>query len=57
MKRLLIKQCKDKRRWYYGDVGFTVPYLGDAGDEYKTRDPDGKIKFVRREDAEIIDDH
>lgn len=57
MKRLLIKQCPDPQRWYAEWVGRTVPYLGDPGDgEYRSREPEGYINFVRHEDAEIIED-
>jgi hypothetical protein len=54
-RKLLIKQCPDKLRWYAPLVGQTVPYLGDLGDEYRSIEPNGYINFVRREDAEIVD--
>jgi hypothetical protein len=56
MQVLLIKQCPDKMRWYAGLVGQTVPYLGDVGNEYKSREPEGFINFVQYADAEIIEE-
>lgn len=53
-QRLLIKQCADPCRWYADKVGETVPYLGDLGTEYKSREPNGYINFVQYEDAEIV---
>lgn len=55
MKMLLIKQCPDKMRWYAGLVGENVPFLGDVGNEFKSREPDGYVNFVQYEDAEIVD--
>lgn len=52
---LLIKQCADPMRWYARLVGQTVPYLGDLGNEYRSREPEGYINFVQYEDAEIVD--
>jgi len=55
MKKLLIKQCPDPYRWYAGLIGELVEFLGDVGNEYKSREPDGYINFVQYEDAEIVD--
>lgn len=55
MKVLLIKQCPDKMRWYANLVGKIVPFLGDVGNEYKSREPAGYINFVQYKDAEIVD--
>lgn len=54
-KKLLIKQCPDPLRWYASLIGQTVPYLGDVGGEYKSREPDGYVNFVQYADAEIVD--
>lgn len=54
MKKLLITQCRDSMRWYSGMIGQTVPYLGDMGDEYKSREPSGYINFVQYQDSTII---
>lgn len=56
MKVLLIKFCPDAMRWYSDKVGKTVPYLGDLGNEYKSKEDSGLINFVQYEDAEIIED-
>jgi hypothetical protein len=32
-----------------------VPYLGIAGSEYKSREPDGYINFIQLADAELIE--
>ncbi|WP_143872547.1 hypothetical protein [Catenovulum sediminis] len=55
MKKLLIKQCPDPLRWYRRLIGQTVPFLGDVGTEYKSKEPEGYINFVQYEDAEIIE--
>ena len=54
MKKLLIKDCKDPLRWYADLIGQTVEYLGDAGNEWKSREPAGYINFVQYCDAEIV---
>ena len=54
MKMLKITQCADPLRWYADKIGELVPYLGDVGDEYKSREPTGFINFVQYEDASII---
>jgi len=56
VKKLLITQCIDSMRWYTDLIGETVPYLGDMGDEYKSRDPAGYINFVQYNDAEVINE-
>ena len=55
MKELLIQQCPDGMRWYSDLVGERVPFLGDVGTEYKSREPAGYINFVQYDDAEIVD--
>lgn len=42
-------------RWYADLVGQTVPFLGDVGGEYRSREPAGYINFVQYADAEIVD--
>lgn len=54
-QRLLIKQKSSDRKWYDGLVGKTVPYLGDTGTEFKSRQREGYINFVQYEDCEIIE--
>lgn len=54
-KELLITGCRDPLRWYAGLVGQRVPYLGDVGNEYKSREPEGFVNFVHYKDAEIVD--
>jgi hypothetical protein len=54
-RMLLIKQCPDPMRWYARLVGQKVPYLGDVGNEYRSREPEGYINFVQYQDAEIVD--
>lgn len=56
MKKLLIKQCPDKLRWYVDKVGKTVAYLGDVGCEYISKEDYGFINFVQYADAEIIEE-
>lgn len=55
MKVLIIKQCPDGMRWYFNMIGETVAYLGDVGDEYKSREPAGHINFVQYADADILE--
>ena len=42
-------------RWYSELVGERVPYLGDVGTEYKSREPAGYINFVQYDDADIVE--
>lgn len=53
-KALLIKGCSDPLRWYANMIGRIVPFLGDVGDEYKSREPAGFVNFVQYEDASIL---
>ena len=55
MKELFIHQCPDPMRWYSELVGERVPYLGDVGTEYKSREPAGYINFVQYDDADIVE--
>ena len=54
MCKILIKQCPDGHRWYSNLIGETVPYLGDMGDEYRSREPVGYINFVQYRDGEVV---
>lgn len=55
MKKLLIKQCPDKLRWYSNKIGETVDFFGNVGGEYKSREDAGYINFVQYADAEIVE--
>ena len=55
VQRLRITGCTDGMRWYASLIGQTVPFLGDVGNEYKSREPDGFVNFVQYSDAEIVD--
>lgn len=55
MKRLLIVRCSDPMRWYAPLVGQTVPLLGQAGAEYRSREPDGYVNFVLARDAQVVE--
>ncbi len=55
MKKLLITQCPDSLRWYSDKIGQIVDFLGDVGNEYKSREDSGYINFVQYEDAKIIE--
>ena len=41
-------------RWYRDKIGQTVPFLGDVGSEYKSRETSGYTNFVQKADAEIV---
>jgi len=61
MKELLIVQCNDNRKWYYGLVGQRVPLLAVEETEYKSLQPEGAVpghrfvNFVSKEDAIIVE--
>ena len=55
MKELLIHQCPDRMRWYANLVAERVPFLGDEGTEYRSREPSGYINFVQYADADIVE--
>ena len=42
-------------RWYADKIGKTVPYRGDVGTEYRSRQDDGYINFVQYEDCRIVE--
>lgn len=55
-KTILITGCTDAMRWYADKVGQSFSLLGADEHEFRTRQPEGYTNFVRREDAQIIDD-
>ena len=55
MKQILIKKCSDPQKWYADMIGFTVPYLGNTGIEFKSREPSGYVNYVSYDDGEIVD--
>ena len=55
MEMLRIIRCNDQLRWYANKIGELVPFLGDVGNEYKSREDAGYINFVQYEDAEIVE--
>lgn len=55
MKKILITGCRDGMRWYRDKIGQTVPYLGDVGNEWKSRECAGYVNFVQYYDGEIIE--
>jgi len=54
MIALKIVNCDDSKKWYASLVGETVPLLDVEENEFKSREPDGYINFVSKDDAEII---
>lgn len=55
MKKLLITGCTDGMRWYANKIGHIVDFLGDVGNEYKSREDAGYINFVQYADADIVE--
>jgi len=58
MKKLLIKSCYDNRKWYANKIGQLVPLLGEEHGhyEYRSRQDDGYINYVHKEDAVVVED-
>lgn len=56
MRKLLIKSCYDKRKWYADKIGQLVPLLSEEKGhyEYKSRQDDGYINFVHKDDAVVV---
>lgn len=54
-KMLLITGCKDPMRWYSGMVGQMVPFIKDVGTEYQSREPEGHINFVQKDECMVVD--
>jgi hypothetical protein len=56
MKKLLITGCNDRNMWYSGLVGKQVPFLKEESDAYRSLEPAGFVNFVRKADAQIVED-
>jgi hypothetical protein len=56
MKKLLITGCNDRNMWYSGLVGKQVPFLKEESDVYRSLEPAGFVNFVRKADAQIVED-
>ena len=56
MTKLKIVKCNDKQKWYSSLIGELVPLIDDADTEYESREPDGYINFVSKEDCILIED-
>ena len=54
LAKLKIVKCNDPLMWYSDKIGELVPYLGDTGSEYRSREGAGYVNFVKREDAEVV---
>lgn len=52
--KLKIVKCNSALKWYANLVGQYVPLLGIGETEYKSREPEGYINFVSKEDAVIV---
>lgn len=53
---LQITGCTDGMRWYAGSVGELVPFQGDVGNEYRSRDNGGFTNFVQYDDAIVVNE-
>jgi len=51
---IMILECRDSLRWYADKIGEMVPYLGDTGDEFKSREDSGCVNFVQYHDCVIV---
>lgn len=56
MASLKIVKCDDEKKWYSSLVGELVPFAGDIGVEYESREPEGYINFISKEDCILIED-
>jgi len=56
MASLKIVKCNDEKKWYSSLVGELVPFAGDTGAEYESREPEGYINFISKEDCILIED-
>lgn len=54
MKIKIIK-CGSPMLWYYRHVGKTFRLLREDDEGYWTRQPEGYLNVVRKQDAEIIE--
>lgn len=55
MKALLITDCDDSKKWYSELVGCVVPFAGDEGNEFRSREPAGYINYVSKTDCVTIE--
>lgn len=49
-----IKSCNDSKKWYSNLVGQAVELLGEEESEYMSREPEGYINFISKEDGVVI---
>jgi len=56
MASLKIVKCDDEKKWYSSLVGELVPFAGDTGAEYESREPEGYINFISKGDCILIED-
>jgi hypothetical protein len=54
VNRVRVTKCDDPKRWYYDHVGAEFDVLGDYDIEYKTRQKDGFINFILKQDCEVV---
>ena len=52
---ILIIKCNSKGKWYSDLVGKEVPLLAVEENEYMSREPEGYIHFISKEDGVITD--
>jgi hypothetical protein len=55
MIAIKVNRCRMGHRWYRKFIGEHVPYLGDTGTEWKSRERDGYVNFVQYDDGELIE--
>lgn len=46
-----IVSCNDPHRWYSKHIGADFPLIAREATEYKTRQLDGYINFILKEDS------
>ena len=54
MKAIKVNKAKTDGHWYAKHIGEHVPYLGDVGGEWKSREISGYVNFVQYEDGEVV---
>ncbi len=52
---ILIIKCNNRGKWYSDLVGKEVPLLAVEENEYMSREPEGYINFISKEDGVITD--
>ena len=55
MKKLLITRCPDPMRWYADKIGQYVPFIGDVGTEYRSKELVGYCNFVQYDDCDVVE--